>query len=121
MRFLAQVWKLILENPGDINDGHPSLIEAKPPDESDVRDVMPHYRAGLAALIVADYLDKPSWQLLSHVLARVENYGASVAEQTVVKVRKTLALFPDSEQPAAPPCTTGPRTHQDPGNVPRVF
>jgi len=100
VRFLIQVLRLVFENRGDVMTGYAPMIKAEPTNfERIIRDIWPLNRPGVDALTIADYLKKPSWELLAHVLAEVEQYGAEMAAATIANLRETLALMPDSEQP----------------------
>jgi hypothetical protein len=70
LRYLAQVWKLILENRGDVETGYKQMIKAEPTGVYEiVRHVMPQTRIGIDALTITEYLHKPSWKLLSYILS----------------------------------------------------
>ena len=100
VRFLIQVWKLILENHPDVRAGYATMIKAEPTKvETIIHEVMPRYRAGIDALTIASYLKRPSWELLLYILSIALEYGAEVANTSITNLRKTLALLPDSVQP----------------------
>ncbi len=99
LRFLIRVWELIYNNRSDVETGYTPMIKGEPTGvEEIVRYVMPPNRSGIDALIIADYLKKPSWVLLTHLLSSVEGCTIQDAEATINSLVKMLALLPDSEQ-----------------------
>ena len=100
IRFFIRVWKLIYERRGDIDSGYRILIQKEPRDVEDViRSLWPQSRAGLDALAIAAFLKGPSWEILTDLLAQVEDYGNALAESTIRTMRTTLVLLDDPMQP----------------------
>ncbi|MBN2373808.1 AAA family ATPase, partial [bacterium] len=64
-----------------------------------VKSVLPQTIPGLRALVIADFLNCPPWDLLIYLLSSVEGFGHDLAAGTIDDLRKSSALMDDPEEP----------------------
>ncbi|MBN1226785.1 MAG: hypothetical protein JXA79_07320, partial [Deltaproteobacteria bacterium] len=100
VRFLCQVWKLIKDTRADENIRYAQLIAREPTRGNEiVKSVLPHTIPGIKALVIADFLKGPPWELLTYVLSKIEDFGLDLADNTLNSLSHLFLRLPDQEEP----------------------